>query len=253
MAEDRRNLSLSEPPPETTVAYGNDEDQVADVWFGGATGERRPLVVVVHGGFWRPQYDRMHSRPMSAALAAGGWTTASVEYRRHPHVPQRTLDDIALAMETLPSLIPSHSGSIVAVGHSAGGHLALWAGATPGLLHLIAVVALAPLADLSLAHQLGLGSGAVEAFLGADPVERADVDPTRMQTPQIPITLIHGVDDEIVPISVSESYVSSHPAARLVPVPEAGHFPLIDPTTDAWATVVDAIQLASDSTAKGAV
>jgi pimeloyl-ACP methyl ester carboxylesterase len=99
-------------------------------------------------------------------------------------------------------------------------------------------LALGAAADLQLAHELNLGDGAALAFLGEEPNRRADLDPKRMPSPAIGVTIVHGDADEVVPISVSESYVATHPRARLVKLHGAGHFALIDPQTGAWPTVV---------------
>src|SRR5689334_25213391 len=90
------------------VAYGTDPDQVADVRFGAAAAANRPLVLIVHGGFWRPQYDRAHTGPMADAISAAGWTVASVEYRRIPGEPDDTLRDVSDAPAELPAKISPH-------------------------------------------------------------------------------------------------------------------------------------------------
>ncbi len=131
-----------------------------------------------------------------------------------------------------------HNGTLLVLGHSAGGHLALWAAAAGVCPQLAGTLALAPAADLLLAHELGLGSGAVQRFLGADPVSRPDIDPRQMPGPTAATTVVHGTDDTTVPLVVSESYVAAHPRVRLVTLAGAGHFALIDPLAPAWPTVV---------------
>src|SRR5687767_5756925 len=108
-------------------------------------------VALIHGGFWRPAYDRVHLRPMAAALRDLGWEVVSIEYRRVPGDPDATVSDVRAAL--------SAAAPDVIAGHSAGGHLALWAAATMGLK----AVALAPVADLRLAEELNLDGGAVKA------------------------------------------------------------------------------------------
>jgi pimeloyl-ACP methyl ester carboxylesterase len=97
---------------------------------------------------------------------------------------------------------------------------------------------LAPVADLLLAHELGLGSGAVSRFLGCEPVSRPDLDPRQMSVPATPTTIVHGNDDVIVPPIISESYVAAHSTVTLIPVAGAGHFALIDPQAPAWSSVM---------------
>ncbi|HMK85219.1 MAG TPA: alpha/beta hydrolase, partial [Steroidobacteraceae bacterium] len=126
MEEDRSVLSRAARAPDSTLTYGADADQVADLWAGPSADQARPLVLLIHGGFWRPAFDRSHLSPMAEALAAIGWTVASVEYRRRPGKPDLTVADVRRAVEVLPAKIAGHSGRALVVGHSAGGHLVLW-------------------------------------------------------------------------------------------------------------------------------
>jgi acetyl esterase/lipase len=239
--EDESVLTRKARPPDQTVAYGTHPDQVADVRHGDARAATRPLVLIFHGGFWRPRYDRAHTGPMAAAIADAGWTAASVEYRRVPREPEPTLDDTSAALALLASKIERHDGRVVAIGHSAGGHLVLWLAAVRAMPALAGVLALAPAADLKLAQSMDLGDGAVLAFLGAGAATRSDVDPERLPSPTIPVTIVHGDRDDTVPIEVSDSYVDAHRATRLVRVGDCGHYELIDPSSTAWPTVIDAL------------
>jgi acetyl esterase/lipase len=194
--------------------------------------------MIVHGGFWRPGIDRSHTGPMSAALAGAGWTVASIEYRRIPGQPDVTCADIARALQRVPGMVGDHDGRVLLVGHSAGGHLVLWA-AVRAAARLAGVLALAPAADLRVAHERNLGDGAAAAFLGAYPESRSDLDPRQMISPGISVTIVHGVDDAIVPIALSEGYAEAHPRTRLRCLSGAGHFALIDPLHEAWLAVTE--------------
>lgn len=240
MSEDESVLSRSSPPPDDVIAYGSHPAAIADVRYAGR-GEQRPLVVLVHGGFWRPMYDRAHVGPMAAALVDDGWTVAAVEYRRVPGSPDLTADDVRAAVERLPGLVGRHGGGSVLVGHSAGGHLVLCA-ATLGVAEITGVVGLAPVADLALAERLALGRGAVSAFIGQPAATRVDLDPARLPDPDVAVVLVHGADDAVVPVDVSRAYHERHPAARLVEMPRTGHFALIDPLSAAWPVVVETIR-----------
>ena len=193
----------------------------------------------IHGGFWRPSIDRAHTGPLGTALAADGWTTAAIEYRRVPAEPDASVADVEAALTALPELVDRHDGRVLVAGHSAGGHLALLAAGTMSLPSLIGVVALAPVADLERADAMGLGDGACHGFLGCSAVARTDLDPTRGPTPAVPVTIVHGANDSIVPLEISESYVAAHPGTHLVVTPTGGHFGVIDPLAPAWRTVVD--------------
>jgi len=232
MSEDRSVLSREVGEPDDELGYGGYPEQVIDVWRGEGD---RPAIVFLHGGFWRPEYDRMHARPLGEALSDEGWPVASIDYRREPGQPDLTALDVRDALDKLPDLMDLQAGFVLA-GHSAGGQLALWAAATFNPIRLKGVVALAPVADLLLADQLELDKTAVKDFLGGG--VRNDLDPTHLPAPIMPVTLVHGTADPRVPISISESYVAAHPTARLVRVEGAGHYELIDPHSNAWRQVV---------------
>src|SRR4029079_16050110 len=132
----------------------------------------------------------------------------------------------------LPSLATRHNGNVVLIGHSAGGHLVLWLTAARRTPQLIGTLALAPAADLQLAHEMNLGDGATLAFLGVSPVASPDVDPRQLPSPTIPTTIIHGDKDVVVRLPVAESYVAAHPGVRLIRLAGVGHFAVIDPLSD---------------------
>jgi acetyl esterase/lipase len=248
-AENRGILSRPAPAPDLTVAYGPHPDQVADIRLP-AGGGPAPLVMLWHGGFWRPQWDRTHTGPMSADLAARGFAVATVEYRRSGW--PETFADVALAADSVPALVaraaPGQTDSkrVVHVGHSAGGHLALWAvlrrdqcGPAP-----VGVLALAPVADLVDAYRLDLDGGAVAALLGGGPDEVPDryaaADPAALGTPEAPLVLVHGDLDDRVPVEMSRRYAAAT-GARLVELPGTDHFALIDPESAAWPAVLAAL------------
>ena len=239
--EDESVLARAAPPPDACIAWGALPDQVADFRHGGASAATRPLLAVVHGGFWRPRYDRRHAAPMATTLAAAGWSVASVEYRRIPGEPDASVADVAAALTALPALVGGHDGRVIAIGHSAGGHLALLAAiaSVPGLHGLLA---LAPVADLGLAAGLGLGDGAVDAFLGAAAATRTDLDPLHLPSPAIAATILQGDEDTTVPPAIAQSYVRAHPSVRLHALRDCGHYAVIDPLSSTWPTVVAEIE-----------
>ncbi len=242
MPEDESILTRNARPADRIMTYGAEPVQDMEVRFGGETAGKRPLVIIIHGGFWRPDIDRAHARPMAEAIAAAGFTVVLPEYSRVAGNPTPTLEDVSRALSQAPARVANHNGQVILVGHSAGGHLALWASAAQRCPGLTGTLALAPVADLLLAHELGLGNGAVARFLGADPVSRPELDPRQMAAPLSATLLVHGDQDAIVPLAVSESYVEAHPRARLVAVPDAGHFAVIDPHSPAWAIVMAQLQ-----------
>ncbi|MFI8090885.1 alpha/beta hydrolase [Streptomyces sp. NPDC086080] len=268
--------AFSHPPvdPDATAAYGDDPDQLIDFYLPRGEGGPgpAPVVVVLHGGAWRAPYDRRHISPFAAFLAGRGFAVASVEYRRGDAgggdtIAGRwpdTFDDVAAAMDALPGLIREHLPQadprrIVLTGHSAGGHLALWAAArhllprdsawrTDGPAPLRGVVALAPIADVEVADKLGVCGGAVRQLLGGDDhfaERRPSADPALLLPTGIATTLVQGRTDVDVPQAVAESYAeAAAKAGEVVGVTlleDVGHFPLIDPAADACAVVAEEI------------
>ena len=237
--EDDSILTREAPEPDVVVTWGPGPHDVGDVQLGG---DDRPLVMLIHGGFWRPGYDRHHLRATSHALAAEGFTTVAPEYRRVPGNPDASCEDVRVALRVIPvELRGRHDGRVIVVGHSAGGHLALWAASAAPAAGLVGTVALAPLADLATAERLGLGDGAVLDFLGRPATTRPELDPVRRVSAAQPVVVVHGREDQIVPVAQSEAYVAAHPSATLIAVPDAGHFDVIDPKSEAWTLVLGAI------------
>jgi acetyl esterase/lipase len=223
-----------------SIRYGDDPSQYVELCV--PDGTPRGVVVVIHGGFWKSAYDLSLGRPLAADLVAKGWTALNIEYRRigpaasggGGGVPQ-TLDDVRAAIATLDDQ-PLDLTRVVTLGHSAGGHLAAWAGgAVDTVTH---VISQAGVLDLVAADREGLGSGAVQAFLGhpAGPDDAA-VDPQQQLPLDVPVWCVHGTDDTIVPISQSQGYVEAASGAgaqaEVVEV-DGDHFVVIDPTSEAW-------------------
>ena len=196
---------------------------------------------------------------MSQALAAAGYAVAVPEYRRSGMAEQGwtgTFDDIALAADRVAGIAGAHGADASAVTwaeHSAGGHLALWAAARPGLpvsgtgspwrgpCPAAHVVALAACASLRLCAEWNLGRGAVRSLMGGGPEEvperYAVADPAALPPPPVPVTLVHGTADDQVPVGMSRAFG----LGRLVEIPGAGHFDLIDPESRAWPRVMAAL------------
>jgi acetyl esterase/lipase len=217
-------LERPAPPPALTMPYGELPDQVIDLYLPGGAATPAPLVVLVHGGFWRPIYDRTHLGPMAHALAALGHVVAVPEYRRAGMAADwtGTFDDIAAALDQVTGIATAHGADparITWAGHSAGGHLVLWAAArryfpagSPwrGGCDATRVVSLAGCASLRLCAEWNLGDGAVRLLLGGGPAEvperYAAADPAALTPPSVPVIHVHGTDDDVVPIGMSQAF-----------------------------------------------
>ncbi|MFI1970096.1 hypothetical protein BLA24_18740 [Streptomyces cinnamoneus] len=225
-----------------TVAYGPHPSQVVDFHLPARGAAPDVRVTLLHGGFWREAYDRAHLVPLATELAERGLEVALAEYRRvggGGGWPE-TFDDVVRAAGTRRDAPAARRH--VLVGHSAGGHLALWAASSPaaGAVAVDHVVALAPVADLARARELGLSRGAVGELVAPDREHAAD--PMRLPPPRVPVTLVHGTRDEDVPVDLSRAYARAARAAgaavELTVLEGAGHYEPITPGTPgcaAWA------------------
>lgn len=260
MGDSRDVLSRPAPPPDFTVRYGDHRDQIADVRLPSAASPAgRPIVYFFHGGFWRQEYDRTHTGPLATALAEAGHVVITAEYRRTGGDGgwTSTWDDVAAGLATVPALVrerltgrsvPTPAGLVLG-GHSAGGHLALWAAANRSTVAVAidGVVALAPVADLRLAYDLDLDHGAVRALLGGGPDEvperYAAADPRSRLPLGVPVRIVHGRNDLQVPVRLSTGYAAAARAAGDevdLDQPDADHFAVIDPESKVWPRIVAA-------------
>lgn len=242
----RAVLQQSGADPDTVLRYGPDADHLVDVHLPRSRTPAR-LVVLLHGGFWRQAYDRRHTRPMAGALCDEGYLVVTPEFRRTGGAGgwPATFDDVASVRDRLPDLLAEvlpdrvAVGEPVVVGHSAGGHLALWWSLTGSGGP---VVALAPVADLERADAEDLDHGAVAELMGGSPSDvpqrYAAGDPAALlRRRSVDATVLHGTDDEQVPIAHSRGLTGVH----LVELPGVEHFALIDPASAAWEHVLAAV------------
>jgi acetyl esterase/lipase len=259
-------LDRAAPGDARRITYGEETNQFGELRLPVGEGPW-PLAICLHGGFWRARYDLAHLGHLCAALTAAGMATWNVEYRRVGHEgggwPETFLDvgrgaDFARA---LAREYPLDLGRVITVGHSAGGHLALWvagrgrvpagseiASADPLALH--GAVSLAGVVDLARAHALGLSADATGDLLGGSPEgvsERyAAASPAALLPLGVAQLLVHGTADDDVPFELSEMYVEAASAAgdeaTLLALPGTGHFEVIDPLSQEWPALLAAVR-----------
>lgn len=259
-------LALPRPVPDHRLAYGDGPLQFGELRLPPGDGPF-PVAVLLHGGCWLAPYDLAHLSHLAAALAGEGVATWSVEYRRVGDAGggfPGTFADVARGADVLRTLAVSYPldlARVVLVGHSAGGHLALWLAGRPNLprqsplragqpLRPLGVVALAGIPDLVQAADLEVCGDAVARLVGGDPrtqPERvAAASPAELPPLGVPVTLVTSVHDQVVPGVMVESFArrlaEAGDSVSLRSVEGAGHYELVNPDSVAWPLVLGAIR-----------
>lgn len=257
-------LDRDQPPADARIRYGDDPSQVVDLRLPPGDGPF-PAAIVIHGGYWRSRYTLDHLGCFCADLTTAGLATWSIEYRRVGMDGggwPGTFHDVAAAARMLfdhADRLGIDASCVVVTGHSAGGHLASWLASVGGAppdspiaakpLPIVAAIPIAGVLDLDQGAHDRLGNGAVQDFIGGEPddvPERyAAASPAALVPSSVPHVVIHGIEDDVVPVSQPERYVqaaqAAGAAATLVTIPGADHFDVIDPESNVWPVVRDAI------------
>lgn len=237
--------------PDRTEVTGPEQTDVYDVWEPHSDQRARGVTVaLVHGGFWREQYDRAHQSPLADALARDGFHVANLEY---PRIGMPGGGWPGTGSSLLARVESVHADDhlpdrVVVVGHSAGGHLALWLASDARAPWLLGVLALAPAAHLGEVARLGLSDDAALALLGSPPEEApelwAHADPARQRL-TVPTVIVTGERDDVVPASVVERYVAARsPEEPLHTAVARGadHFDVIDPDHPAYLLLLAEVE-----------
>ncbi|MDI9237968.1 alpha/beta hydrolase [Lysobacter sp. LF1] len=244
-----------------TLHYGPSADQVGD--FHASSASDAPVVVLLHGGFWRMPYGRDEMTPVAQDLVQRGFAVWNVEYRRVGAEGggwPGTLEDVARAIDHLATIAGDGASidlqRVAVVGHSAGGHLALCASArrrVPGhafstrRVTPFAAASLAGVVDLDAAHALDAGNSAVHALLGGTPTEvpsRYDeTSPMRLLPLGVRQLVMHGSDDPALPARLSRRYaeaaIEHGDAVEHVEIEGMGHMEYLDPASVAHAVLCE--------------
>ena len=229
------------------VDYGELPDQYGELRVPEGASSR-PLVILIHGGFWRDQYhcDLMH--PLANALYDRGYASWNIEYRRvgptgggYP----TTLHDVAAAID---HHVTKNWPATVVIGHSAGGHLALWnASRTDALVRPDLTIGLAPVADVIAANINAVGVDATTNFFGGTVAQVPENYASGQPLPAAftgRVVLIHGDNDDSVPLA--QSYAIASHADRLEVLNNVDHFDVIDPDHPSWHIVLDELGQLTD-------
>lgn len=262
--------ALPSQPPDERVAYGSDPNQYGELRIPPGPGPH-PVAVLVHGGCFKAAYATVQDlAPMADALEAAGIATWNVEYRRLGDPGggwPGTYLDVGSAVDHVRSLADQYEldlGRVVIVGHSAGGHLAMWAAARARVppesalhfedpLPVRGVLDLAGPVDLTanIAGYEGLcGDTVITGLLGGTPAEvperYADASPIRLLPLGLPQVLVIGEYENFVPLSLDKAYVRAAEQAgdriRLIIIPGVGHFEIASPRATPWPAVEAAIR-----------
>jgi len=257
------------PPADHRETYGTGPLQFGELRLPNR-GRRVPVVVLIHGGCWRSAYDLAHLAAAAASIATAGYAVWVPEYRRVGDDGggwPGTFEDIANAVDHVRVLAVRYptldTTRVVLAGHSAGGQLALWAasrragdalpgaGANQAPLRVAGVVALAAITDVAEygAKTTGCNS-AVTPLMGGTAAQVPDryraVSPIDRVPIGVPVGLVHGADDPIVPVAQSRVFVEKSKRAgvraELVEVPGAGHFDVVATHSTSWPAVLAAIR-----------
>ena len=262
--------SLPSRAPDRRVAYGEDSSQFGELRLPIGSGPH-PVVVLIHGGCFKAAYATARDlAPMGDALKDGGIATWNVEYRRLGQPGSGwpgTYLDIGRAVDHIRALTreyPLDLGRIVIVGHSAGGHLAMWAAARSRIpaasplyatdpLPVRGVIDLAGPVDLTAnipGYEALCRDSVVTSLLGGTPTtvpERyAQASPIKLLPLGIPQVLILGTHEDFVPLPLAEAYAAAATAVgdsvRLLVIPGVGHFETASPRASTWPLVESAIR-----------
>lgn len=235
----------STPPPQRKT-YGDDPSQFVDLYMADdhIAEHARGTVLSIHGGYWRQKYGLDLNVPIAEHLATQGWTVANIEYRRVQPNGDGAWHEMSADVLDAIALIEDQPGPLVALGHSAGGQLALWAAAQAETT-IDAVVALAPVSDLFLADGLELSDHATKELFGTSAAERPDLyaiaSPLYLLPLGIPQLIVHGQKDEDVPFDMATEYTETAEAAgdrvELIDPKSVDHFNVIDPTHEVWRKI----------------
>lgn len=255
--------NFENPPANARIPYDDGPLQFGDLRVPPGGGPH-PVAIFIHGGCWRARYDITHSSKLTAALARNGIATWSLEYRRVGDVGggwPGTFQDVGHGADHLRSIAREYNldlDRVIVIGHSAGGHLALWLTARSRLpaqapirsaapLRVRAVLALAPAPDLEFLHAEKVCGHIIDKLMGGSPEQFPDRyrwgDPVQLAPDGVRQVLIIGKYDELWAPPGLRYYRAAKARGddiSMIDAPESGHFEMIDPDSTTWPLVLEA-------------
>lgn len=252
--------------PDHRISYGKNALQFGDLYLPKGNG-LHPVIVLIHGGCWLAELPGPELMdPMAGALRDHGYAVWNIEYRRIGHeggAYPGTFDDTANAVDAVRGFAAHYHldlSHVVLVGHSAGGHLAVWAAGRSRLpaksilrhgtpLRVYGVVSLSGIVDLESYRATGGeacgGTSTIDSLVGTHADSYADTSPRKMLPIGVPQAIVSAEKDRIVAPKFGHEYAAAAKAGgdsvTDIEVPAAGHFDLIDPEAPAWTAVLAAI------------
>lgn len=234
-------VNQSGPAGNIKNSYGPDPDQVIEFY---GNEESSVVVVLIHGGFWRPTIDRSHLQPLAKALADKGFNIALVEYRRVQGDPDQYLLDVVSALGMLKDK------KVILFGHSAGGQLVILAARK--INNCIGVIAASPVADLIAGEFENLGDGAINLYLGGKAEDFQELDPIKVSVPKCRIEIVHSEND-FIPRHVAKNYYDkyqeNHANLGFTLLGQSDHYTLIDPRghgLDKLISLIESIKIKAE-------
>ena len=254
----------------TRLMYGTDSLQFGELRMPDGRGPF-PVAIIIHGGCWMSSYATLrNTAALAEALADAGIATWNIEYRRYDHPGGgwpgtfRDVADGADFVRTITRQYPIDTTRVIAAGHSAGGHLALWlatrrtldtasplAGGTPiGLAGVVSIGGIADLREFYSRERATCGNPAVESLLGgvpdSVPMRVRDASPIERLPLRVPSAHVAGERDFIAPVAVRDAFASAArqlgDSAWVITIPAEGHFEAITPSRASGRAVIDIIQ-----------
>lgn len=262
--------ALPSNPPDFRITYGQDSSNYGQLRVPAGRGPH-PVVVLIHGGCWKAQYaSAPELGPIGDTLKAQGIATWNIEYRRLGQPGggwPGTYVDVARGVDHLRAIAGQHNldlGRVVLVGHSAGGHLAMWAAARRRLTSASALYVANPLPVRGVVNLAGrpdiqvqikdyerlCGDSVITLLLGGTPAtvpdRYAQASPKALLPLTVPQVIVIGTFEDYLPRALADQYVNAAVAAgdsaRLIVIPGAGHFEIASPRSAAWAPIESAIR-----------